>query len=246
MSGADTPAVVVTALPEELTPVLRRLTPVSVDRLDGRKVFRTWASSPPLVLAVTGDGSNCAARRARQLCEVYRPMALMGLGVAGALTSSLAPLDLVASARLRSDSGDAPPADVTLLSLATTAGARPGTLVTVLAPVVSASSKRALAETLGDEGVAAVDMESAAWARAAAGAGVPFVVVRVISDSAEEELPGYLPDCVGRDGGIRRIAVLRRALCRPTSIPALMRMRRRLVECGERLAAFLLDDFSFS
>lgn len=245
MSGAEPPVVVVTALAEELAPILRGL-PVSVDWLDGRKVFRTRATSPALVLAVTGGGPSNAARRAAQLCEVYRPTALVGVGVAGALTASLEPLELVASARLRNGSGDAPPADTLLLSLATAAGARAGTLVTASAPVVSVSNKRALAASLDAGSVAAVDMESAAWARAAAGAGVPFVIVRAILDGAEEELPGYLPECVGPDGGIRRIAVLWRALGRPSSIGTLMKMRRRVADCGDRLAAFLLNRFFYS
>lgn len=245
MSGAEPPVVVVTALAEELAPILRSL-PVSVERLDGRKVFRTRATSPTLVLAVTGGGPRNAARRAAQLCEVYRPTALVGVGVAGALTVSLEPLELVASARLRNGSGDEPPADPLLLSLATAAGALAGTLVTAPAPVVSVANKRALAASLEAGSVAAVDMESAAWARAAAGASVPFVIVRAISDGAEEELPGYLPECVGRDGGIRRITVLWRALGRPSSIGSLMKMRRRVAACGDRLAAFLLDRFFYS
>jgi adenosylhomocysteine nucleosidase len=242
MSGAEPPVVVVTALAEELAPILRDLA-VSVDWLDGRRVLHARAKRTALVLAVTGAGPRNAARHAARLCEAYRPAALIGVGVAGALTASLEPLDLVASARLRNGSGDAPPADPLLLSRAAAVGALKGTLVTTPAPVVSVSDKRALATSLESGSAAAVDMESASWARAAAGAGVPFVIVRAISDGVDEELPDYLPECVGPDGGIRRIAVLRRALARPSSIGALMKMRRRIADCGERLAAFLLDRF---
>jgi nucleoside phosphorylase len=241
MPEADpTPTVVVTAIPEELAPLLGGL-PVSVGRLDGRKVFTTRTTRPALVLAATGDGPRNARHWAGRLCEAYRPSAFIGLGVAGALTPTLSPLEIVASRSFRNGSGDVPPPDEGLLRRAAAAGARPATLVTSSAPVVSAERRRALAEGAGE--VAAVDMESSAWARAAAQLGVPLVVVRAISDAASEELPDYLPECLGEDGGIRRSAVLARALRRPATVPALLRLRRRVGECADRLAAFLLDRF---
>lgn len=239
------PVAVVTAIREELAPILRSLRSFSAERLLGRKVFRTKVHAAELILATTGDGAKNAARGVAELCEAFRPAGLVGLGVAGALTPSLSACELVASACVRNGSGDVPPSDTLWLSLAIAAGARPATLVTVPTPVVSAAAKRTLASSLGGVEAAAVDMESAAWARAAAAAGVPFLVVRAISDLADDELPGYLPRCVGEDGGIRRSAVLRHALAHPSSIPALLRMRRRVAECCEKLAAFLLDGLFF-
>ena len=73
---------------------------------------------------------------------------------------------------------------------------------------------------------AAVDMESAAWARACAEAGVPYLILRAISDTADEDLPGYLAGCMDAQGSIRRAGVASGALRHPGSIPALLRMRR--------------------
>ena len=232
----DAPALVVAALPEELSPFARRLR-LAAERAEGLRVLRTRAPGPTLLLAVTGDGPANAARHAARLCRRYRPSALVGVGVAGALTPTLAPFDLVVSAAVRNGSADAPWPDEALLARATAAGAIPGTLVSSGAPVVSAAGKRRLAEGAGE--VAAVDMESAAWARAAAAAGIPFVVVRAIADGAAEDLPAYLADCLGSDGGIRRSAVVARALASPGSIPALLALRRRVVRCAGRLADFL-------
>jgi adenosylhomocysteine nucleosidase len=244
MPGPRTVAVV-TAISEELAPILDRLDSFSAERLRGRKVFRAKVQTAELVLAVTGDGAKNAARGVAELCEAFRPTSLVGLGVAGALTPSLSAGDLVAGACVRNGSGDAPSSDAVLLSLAAAAGARPATLLTVSAPVVSVTAKSRLASSLEGVEAAAVDMESAAWARAAAAAGVPFLVVRAISDLADEELPGYLLRCVGKDGGIRRSAVIRHALAHPSSVPALLRSRRRVAECGRRLAVFLLDALFF-
>jgi adenosylhomocysteine nucleosidase len=240
MPPRDVAALVVAALGEELAP-LRRALAVSVERLDGRRVFRARGTELSLVFASTGDGPSNAASRAARLCERYRPAVLVGIGVAGAITPNLAPLDLVVSSKLRNGSGEGPRADEILLRRATAGGALPATLVTTVTPVVSVAAKRALAAP--GEDAAAVDMESSAWAKAATAAGVPFVVVRGIADAADEELPEYLPRCLGADGGIRRSAVVARALARPGTFPALWKLRRRVSECAERLSAFLLDRF---
>ena len=78
-------------------------------------------------------------------------------------------------------------------------------------------------------------MESASWARACASAGVPYVILRAISDTADEDLPGYLAACMDAEGSIRRSAVARGAVFHPGAIPALLRMRRRVAECGRAL-----------
>jgi adenosylhomocysteine nucleosidase len=85
----------------------------------------------------------------------------------------------------------------------------------------------------------AADMESAAWAREAAARGIPYLVVRAISDAADEDLPAFFTETVGTDGSIRRGEVARRALLEPSSWGTLLRMRRRLHDCSESLGAFL-------
>jgi hypothetical protein len=80
-------------------------------------------------------------------------------------------------------------------------------------------------------------MESAAWARAASRSGVPYVVLRAVTDTAAESLPAFLSACVGTDGGIRRGAVAVRALFRPASWPALVGMRRRARDGAAAVAA---------
>src|SRR4029077_1089866 len=135
---------------------------------------------------------------------------------------------------------DVPAPDARLLAQALeNTGTRAGTFLTVARPVVLASLKKALLQTLGDGGPAAADMESSAWARAAASRGIPYLVARAISDRAEEDLPECCGQCVGSDGAIRRSSVVLRALAQPATIPALLRMRGRVLACAERLPGFL-------
>ncbi len=90
-----------------------------------------------------------------------------------------------------------------------------------------------------ESGCAAVDMESAAVARFAAAAAVPFIVLRVVVDTAADELPAaVLAASRGGDVQIGRL-VLGLALA-PWSIGAVRELARRFhIACDElsRIAA---------
>ena len=232
------PVAVLTALREELAPILRLAH--GVTSTGARGVRRGFLGGVSAVFAATGDGPARAGRAAAAICREFRPAALYGLGIAGALSPALAASDLVVARRVRDGRSEAPAPDAALLSRARLTG-DPAVvlLLTVDRPVTDPRKKAALAQALAGEEPMAVDMESAAWARAAAAASVPYAIVRAISDTASEELPEYLARCVGADGGIRRGAVALRALAHPASIATLLEMRRRLAHGAEKLAAFL-------
>ena len=88
-------------------------------------------------------------------------------------------------------------------------------------PVTHAADKRLLHADLN---AAAVDMESAAIARAAIEAGVPFMALRAILDTADTTLPPAALAGLGPDGEAHVAAVIG-ALCRrPQDLPALIRL----------------------
>jgi len=236
MSEDKRPIAVVTAFREEFEAVLSR---VRGARFSGAHV-EARIGAVEIALSMTGDGASNAGRAAASLCERVRPAALLGAGVAGALSPDLTVGDLLASSRIRDSEGETPPPDAGLLAQALdVGGVTAGTLVTVERPMVSAAEKTAFAGSLDGSYSAAADMESAAWARAAASRRVPYLILRSISDRAVEDLPEYLARCVGKGGGIRRSSVVLHALARPDTIPALLRMRNRVRACAEGLAAFL-------
>ena len=195
---------------------------------------------PGVVVAATGDGCRRAARRVAELCAQHRPSLLIGAGVAGGLTADLGTGDLLVANRVLDGRGEVTPRPdpARVAAAGAKLGVRRGTLLTVERPLVTAADKAAAAASAGAP-PAAVDMESAAWARAAAAQGVPYLIVRVVTDTAEEELPGYLSRCMDSEGSIRRSSVALSALAHPRSIPALRRMRRTLLDCAERLACFV-------
>ena len=85
------------------------------------------------------------------------------------------------------------------------------------------AGKRRLHE---ETGAVAVDMESHAVARVAMEAGMPFLVVRAISDPADGTIPQAAMAGVDAKGGSRSWAVLVELLKRPGDLPALLRLKK--------------------
>ena len=85
-------------------------------------------------------------------------------------------------------------------------------------------------------GVGTVNMEDHAVAAAAQAEGVPFLSVRVILDTAEQRLPGYLPKLYRS-----RNALFGEVLLRPWRIPTLRRLKAQMELCRSVLAQFGLS-----
>jgi len=230
------PILIVTAMTEERDAIIRHAEDV---RVGGKGSVEARIGSAEVAIAATGSGPQNAKRESARLCRALHPAALLGSGVAAALSRELEIGDLLASRRVRDSSGDLAAPDERLLSRALAAGARAGMLLSVERPAVTAQEKAVLAALADSSGPSAADMESSAWARSASEATIPYLVVRSISDRAEESLPDYIAASLGEDGGISRGSVVARALLRPRTIPALLRMRRRVLACSENLALFL-------
>ena len=102
-------------------------------------------------------------------------------------------------------------------------GAHVGPVVGSNTILEDADSKAAL---YGRSGALAVDMESHVAARFAFARGLPFAVLRVISDSAAHVLPPAALVAMKPDGGIAIGRVLRSLLRHPLQVPALIRTAR--------------------
>jgi adenosylhomocysteine nucleosidase len=133
----------------------------------------------------------------------------------------------------------APDASWVERALRSDGAARRATLVTVDKLLWSAEGKASLWSTCSPAQPAAVDLESAAWARVAAERGIPYLILRSVLDRAEEDLPEFLARCQAPDGGLSRAKVVRHALLRPGLVPGLITLRARTRSGAERLAAFV-------
>ncbi len=238
MSRAEA-VVVVSAIPEELKALARRLTGVRRDRIGGLEVRRGELGDREVVLAVTGEGSRLAAAASERLLTGTGVAALVGVGVAGGLTPDLGAGDLVVGCRVLEAGGGAvePPEWRWSEPARRLADRRGGTLLTVSRIARTPGRKRELAARFELGSRAAVDLESAAWAHAAMARGLPWQILRAVSDEVDETLPLDFDRFRDADGRLSRRRLVAHALVRPRLLTELDRLRRRVESCAQALAA---------
>ena len=172
-----------------------------------------------------------------------RPQGVLMLGVAGALEPGRETGELILSESYVPDSGreavEAIAPDPTLLEVAKAAAAEarmPVTRGNSLTVDHLVSERRERQQLRERHGVATVNMEDHAVAAAAQEEGVPFLSVRVVLDTAEQRLPGYLPKF-----SKGRSAILTEVLARPWRIPTLLRLKSQMELCQSVLTQFGLS-----
>ena len=175
-----------------------------------------WCGGTRFLLAANGAGARLALRAAEEALAHARPSLIVSTGYCGALAPHLRIGDIVVCRQ---------------------AGGEPGEILGVDHVVTTAGDKRkAFARTRA----AAVDMESHALARLAAGHGIPFRIIRAVSDEAGEDLGLDLNLARDGEGRIRAATVIRLALLHPFSgLPALKRLASNASCASDRLGDFL-------
>ena len=177
--------------------------------------------------AVSGMGYAPAGMAARRLVEAGAA-ALVSWGMAGGLDPQLEagsiclPREVVAPDGMRFATATAW-RDALAASIASYRPVAAGSLFTSMLALSDASSKAAARL---ETGALAVDMESSAIAEVAAASHLPFVAVRVIVDTAADEIPRSVIEA-GASGEVR-IGRLLTGLARfPGDIVPLLRLARR-------------------
>jgi nucleoside phosphorylase len=192
----------------------------------------------PVVLGRTGDGARNAERGARTLLDLYPVSCIIIVGLAGGLTASLRPGCVLAAREVVDEDRPAPRPDAAWLERAMGAsGAIPAIFVSTPGLLCTASAKTEARGRLPRGAIAAVDLETATFARIAAARGLPYLALRTVSDPAEESLPLDFNDLRDASGAVDRRRVVIRAILRPRLIPPLWRLHRRMAQCSENLAA---------
>jgi len=182
------------------------------------------------VVHVGGIGARPAARAAAAALR-DRPAALLCAGFCGAADPSLRAGDLVAAEEVVDGAtGRSFAADPALLAAAP---GRRGRLTTL--PRMATDPRVKLAV-----GGLAVDMESAAVAAVAADAGVPFLALRAVSDTAGQRLPA-LGTAIDAEGRLRAGAAARHLARRPREIAMLARIAPASMRAGRALSAGLVQ-----
>ena len=209
LAAAVRPVALVSAMAEELAALLAEAQDITVHTHAGRRFHVGTLHGAPVVLVLCGIGKVAAALTTTLLAERYAPQALVFTGVAGGLGDGVRVGDVVVAEALLQHDMDASPlfsrfevpltgrsrfdADPALTaalveaaeSLGATAPALHRGLVIsgdrfVSAAAECAALRQALPEAL------AVEMEGAALAQVCHDLGLPFAVLRSISDRADD------------------------------------------------------------
>ena len=165
-------------------------------------------------MAIGGGGAAGAATAAESLAPNVQ--ALVSFGLAGGLDPALRPGQVIVPA-IVIDGPASWQTDPTLTEAL--GGATPGLLIGGGTVIASAIAKRA---AFASTGAQAVDLESAAVARAAAHHALPFAALRAIADPAHRSLPQAALAALGPNGQIALVRVIRTALRHPAELPALI------------------------
>lgn len=186
---------------------------------------------------VAGGGDAARLEAELETAAVGGVSALLSCGVAGALDPRLRAGDVVVgSLHLRHaghvPASTAPPAmpgdirgddDLEKWLARHLPDACRGTVIGSDTVIAGVAEKAALHAATG---AVAVDMESHIAARVAARHGLPFAIVRTISDSADHALPPAALVGMRPDGGVAIGAVLAALARDPAQLPALIRTGR--------------------
>lgn len=186
---------------------------------------RRWISDPAALVEISGVGFARAERAATRLVE-NGAVALVSWGLAGGLDPRLSAGTLVLPSTVLDENGSAHDVekrwrDRLLARVRDHVPISTAVLQNVPEVVAEPAEKAALRRR---SGAAVVDMESSAVGRVAAAARIPWIVVRVIFDSANARLAPSIFGAISDEGRLHPLSLARFAL-RPRQWPLLAAMR---------------------
>ena len=192
---------VIGAMPEEITLLKSRMTDVTSEKVAGLEIFTGNLHGKKVVLTQSGMGKVAAAAATQLLITKYGIDAIMFSGIAGNMTSKIGVGDVVVSKEVTYHDAeisminqhypnmDSYFADENMISAASRACEETSTTYIV---GKIATGDKFIGETEQKNAIAAfcnpdcVEMEGAAIAHIACKNDTPFVIIRAMSDNADE------------------------------------------------------------
>lgn len=241
----------IASMPEECGPLVRRFTEYTKTEI-GR--FRCWnfdTGNHHVCLIRSGMGVAHAAEAASALISVHQPALMVSFGFGGAVRPGPAIGDLVLATRLfRLENGhftqlDEPDrefterARVSLEShgISSAFHIHQGAFITT----DRIENKQGLARLLDPDLVnPLLEMETGAVGRVAAGAEIPFMAIRAVSDSADEEFDFSIAEFTDRDLNISIPRVILTIIRKPGIIPQVIRLARNSRMAADNLASGIM------
>lgn len=213
-------------------------------------MMRIAVGNRVLLLARTGVGPDHAEATACRLLDETPIAAAVSLGVAGGLSPQAQTGDLIVGNRVilrRNSRLESFPCDSDLQDTAATIlrrwGSRHclGPILTVDRIVLTEEKHRLAVES----GAMALDMESAAIASAAAARSIPFLVVRGVLDTVDEDLAMGFDQFLDGRGEPQPLPLIRYLITHPFTVPHMVGLGLRTKAVCARLG-LLLQELSTS
>lgn len=187
-----------------------------------------------IVVVETGVGKAAAEKIARETLAYYQPQWVVSAGFAGGLAEGIARGEFVVADASANLSG----ASLAIgLSMASQKGVHVGKLLTVDRIIRKSAEKLALGK---EHQAVACDMETFAIAAVCRDRGLRFLSMRVITDSADEELPVETEQLIAQPTLAGKLGAAARALWkRPGAAIDIWKLQDEAFKASERLGKFL-------
>ena len=191
-------------------------------------------------MAATGEGVARARWGLEALLDRVPVGRALVTGVAGGLTPDLGVGTVVVAREVKNGTGSVPPPEASWRdAVLKRTDAVEVTVISSPRIALDPTAKAAVRRQADAAGSSVVDLESASLARVASEHGLPYIVIRAVSDAADETLPLDFERFRSDDGRIDQSRVLRHSLSRPALWLPLYRLRVRVRRCAEGLADVL-------
>jgi len=190
-----------------------------------------------VAVVISGAGRQKAAHAAAAVIEAHRPKLVISAGFGGALRDDLRRNDIVVANSVVQENGE----ELPLESADDLRWPRCliGRMRTVDRVVRTVQEKRQLRAATGAD---LVEMETAAVVETCRRLGVPAAAIRVVIDTADEELPPHLEVIVRQQSKARQWgAALGAIFARPKSVGELYQLKENALLASDRLAKFLAE-----
>lgn len=238
---------IVTAMPEERRALVKALLGATRSRHGGMDIYSGTLEGSEVWVVEGGMGATAADAAARMLLAIAKPGLLVSAGYCGAVRPGPKVGDIVVCHYLLEIkdgliSGlQLPEPALSLQILADRL--RESGLVVWDGSFITANgiiTKSGVSDILpADFPNPVLEMESAVVARVAAGAGVPFIGLRAVSDDASEELGFSLEEITGDDRKVSIWRVIGLLAARPALLPQFVRLGIGSARAGRSLGRAL-------
>jgi hopanoid-associated phosphorylase len=193
------------------------------------------------VIVAGSDNSTLASKIEAAICRGAK--GILSFGICGALSPHLGIGSVIVGTEVVCQNERWRTGEAWTKGLASACNAETGSVAGSDSVLLTESAKSALHK---QSGAIAADMESHIVARVASAHGLPFAVLRSVSDAAHHTLPPAAAFGLNKDGKIDYSAVMLSLLDEPSQFRALIRTARdtntamkALLRCLERLPAGL-------